>query len=121
MASATIAVRGLKELNRDFRKMSKELSKELRDELKEAGDLVRAESARLFSRYDAGSAAGYKVRVRQGGVAVEQSRRRVTGKRGDYGALQMRRALEPGLTAKQDEVFRRVDKMLGHLAGSNGF
>lgn len=119
---STIRVKGLKELTRDFKKMDKELSKDVRGELKDAGDIVRVEATSRFSGYDARSAAGYKTRVRSAGfVSVEQSLRRVTGKRGDYGALQMRKALGPALDDKTDEVVKTLDKMLGRLAGENGF
>lgn len=121
MAASTVRVKGLRELQRDFRKMSKDLSKEVRDGLREGAEPVRQEAAALFSPISADSAAGYKVRVRQRGVAVEQSRRRTTGKRRDYGRLQMGRALIPGLEAKQGEVIRGVEKVLDKLAGSNGF
>ena len=121
MAASTVRVRGLRELQRDFRKMSKDLSKEVRDGLREAAEPVRQEASTLFSPISADSAAGYKVRVRQRGVAVEQSRRRTTGKRPDFGRLQMGRALIPALENRADEVVKGVEKVLDKLAGSNGF
>lgn len=121
MAAGTVRVKGLKELQRDFRKLDRETAKEVRQGLREAAEPVRQEAQALFSSIDASSAAGYKVRVRQRGVAVEQSRRRKTGKRPDYGSLQMRRALLPALGRRQDEVIKGVDKTLGKLAGENGF
>ena len=57
-------------------------------------------------------AAGYKVRVRQSGVAVQQSLRKTTGKRPDYGALQMRRALLPALDANEAETMQKVEAAL---------
>lgn len=121
MSSATVRVRGLGELQRDFRKMSKDLAKEVRGELREVAEPVRAEAQRLLAPLDAGSAAGYKVRVRTRGVAVEQSRRRTTGRRPDWGALQMRRVLLPALASQQSHVFRGLERMLDRLAGNNGF
>lgn len=122
MASSTIRVRGLRELQRDFKKMSGDLSKEVDRELKEAAGIVAEEARSLFSSYDSRSASGFRPRVKGFGRAfVEQSRRRTTGKRPDYGALQMRRALLPALGSKQAEVIERLDKMLGRLGDDNGF
>lgn len=121
MAAGTVRVKGLRELQRDFRKMSKEVSKEIRDGLKEAAESVRAEASSLFSGVDAKSAAGYKVRARARGVAVEQSRRRTTGAHPQYGAMQMRVALLPALERKEGEVAKGVERVLDKLAGENGF
>ena len=121
MATGTVRVKGLRELQRDFRKMEGVLSKELREGLRAAAEPVRREAQALFESVSADSAAGYKVRVRARGVAVEQSRRRTTGLRRDYGRLQMARALIPALDRKTDDVIDGVDKVLGKLAGDNGF
>ena len=121
MAAGTVRVKGLKELQRDFRRMSKDLSKEVRDGLRESAKPVQQEAANLFRGVDARSAAGYKVRVRQRGVAVEQSRKRTTGLHPEYGAMQMRKALLPALANREKDVIEGVDRVLGRLAGENGF
>ena len=121
MAESTVRVRGLRELRRDFRKLDKGLAKEVRGELKQAGEIVRVEARSRFTAIDKGSAEGYKTRVRVGAVAVEQSRRRTTGKRPDYGRLQMGRALIPALDDKADEVVKSLDLMLYRLGSENGF
>lgn len=122
MAGSTVRVRGLRELQRDFKKMSGDLNKEVDRELKEAAGIVSEEARSRFVAYNSGSAAGFRPRVKGFGRAfVEQSRRRKTGKRPDYGALQMRKALLPALGAKQNEVIERLDKMLGRLGGDYGF
>lgn len=121
MAKGTVRVRGLRELQRDFRKMSGDLPKELRSELKEAGQIVATEAARLFRDRDPRSAASIVPRVRTGLVAVEQRRGKTTGQHKEFGVLQMREALLPGLAAKQEDVLDRLDKMLDRLGGANGF
>ena len=112
----TVKVTGAKELERGFRQMRKQVLRELRPELRKAGELVRTEASTLFSSIDARSAAGYKVRVRAKGVAVEQSLRKVTGLRGDYGALQMRRALIPALEAKGGEASEMVTALVNRAS-----
>jgi hypothetical protein len=119
--AGSVKVKGLRELQRAFREMSKESAKELREGLREAAEPVRQEASRLFAPVNIGSAMGYRVRVRQRGVAVEQSRKRVTGQHPEYGALQMRTALIPALAHREDEVLRGVEKVLDELADDNGF
>ena len=122
MATATVRVRGLRELQRDFKKMGGGLNKDIDRELREAGQIVADDARSRFSGISASSAAGFRPRTRGfGRVVVEQRKGRTTGRRGDYGALQMRRALLPALGAKQDEVVKALDQMLGRLGGENGF
>jgi len=81
MASQTIVVRGYKELLRASKDAGTGIRKEVRVAFGEAGEIVRAGAAQELSGYSAKSAAGLKVRVRQRGVAVEQSLRKTTGPR----------------------------------------
>jgi hypothetical protein len=117
-----VRVEGLRELRRDFGRMSKTLKRDLDKQLRQAGQVVADDARPRLARYDVRSAAGIGVRVRGGGrVVVEQKRRRVTGKRPDYGSLQMREALVPAVEAKQGEVERNLERMLDNLADRNGF
>jgi hypothetical protein len=115
--NSTVRVRGLRELQSAFRKADKALAKDLRDELKEVGRIVQEEATRRFTPIDPRSAAGYKVRVRGKGVAVEQSKGRTTGLHPQFGVLQMQTALIPALDAKEGEVVRRLEDMLDRIAG----
>lgn len=115
MAGA-VRVKGLRELNRALRKSSSEVKKGLRKELRQAAEIVAGEARRRFARIDARSAGGMRPRVRAGGAVVEQRRRRVTGKRPDYGALQMREALVPALESKRDEVERHIEGTLDRIS-----
>lgn len=113
---------GFRELVRACDAMGGELKSLLRDELRKAGEIVRDDARRRFSAIDVGSAFGFGVSVRRAGiVSVEQRRRRVTGKRGDYGALQMRRALMPAVEAKRGEVEKEVEELLDYLGRRHGF
>lgn len=121
MAGA-VRIRGLRELTVALRAADRDLAKGLRKELREAAKIVALEARRRFSRYDQRSAMGMSPRVRSAGMAVvEQRRSRVTGKRPDYGALQMRKAFIPALEAKRDEVEKHVEDMLDRLGSDNGF
>ena len=109
---ATIEVKGWKELIKASRELPANSRRELRKAFRESGELVRSDAAARFTPIDARSAAGYKVRVRQSGVAVQQSLRKTTGKRPDYGALQMRRALLPALDANEAETMQKLEAAL---------
>lgn len=122
MASDAVKVKGLKELERALKASDKETAKGFRKELREAGKIVALDARSRMGGIDRYSATGIRPRVRGGvNVSVEQSRRRTTGKRPDFGALQMRRALVPALESKRDEVERRVENLLDAVGRSNGF
>ena len=116
MAASTVRVKGLKELNRAINKADKDTKKLLKARFAKVGDIIRDEGRSRFSGIDAGSAAGFKTRTMVSGVKVQQSRRKTTGRRGDYGSLQMRRALEPALEAKQPQVLDELEKALEDVA-----
>ena len=99
------------------RKPTRPRSRALRDEIRQAGDTVRDRRRRASSqRYDAKSAAGYRVIVRQRGVAVEQALRKTTGIHPEFGALQMRRALVPALDENKDETAVALDVAFDRIA-----
>lgn len=116
-----VRVIGLRELQRALRAVSADAAKELRRELKELAEPVREEARRLFAPLSPRSAAGFRVAVRSRGVAVEQRLRRTTGRRPDFGSLQMQRALLPALGAKRGEVERGLEEMLDRLGSKEGF
>lgn len=111
-----VHVNGLRELVRAANRTSREARKEIKDALRDVGEVVRADADDRFSTYDERSASGFRVRVRERGVSVEQSRRRVTGLRPDYGALQMRRALIPAGEENEQEIDERMGEALDNIA-----
>jgi hypothetical protein len=121
VAQATVRVKGQKELVRALGKIDKNLKREVQQGLSEAATVVASDARSRFANVDVGSAAGFRPRVRGASAFVGQRKRRTTGKRGDYGALQMRRALIPALESKQEEVVGKLDRMLGRLGGEAGF
>lgn len=121
MAAGTVYVQGARELQRAFNRADKQLATDLRKELRAVGDVVAVEARSRFGGLSARTAAGMKTRLRGGTVAVEQTLRKTTGRRPDWGAVQMRRALEPALDAKTGEVLRRTEQMLDRIGSDNGF
>lgn len=109
-------VRGYSEFMRAMQLADKQSRKALRDELRRTGERVRVDAGARFARYSARTAAGYRTRVRQRGIAVEQSLRRTTGLRGDFGALQMRRALLPARDDNLDTLERDLEAAMDRIA-----
>lgn len=116
MADSTLVVRGYKETLRAFDRAGKESKKFVRGTYREVGDIVRVDAVGKFAAYDARSAAGYRTRVRQRGVSVEQSLRKTTRQHPEYGALQMRKALVPALTENEDRVTEAFEAALDKVA-----
>lgn len=116
MVDPHLVVRGYREFLRATDRAGKDSKKEVRSTLRQVGEVVRVEWTREFAlRYDARSAAGYRTRVRQRGVSVEQSLRKTTRKRPDYGRLQQRVG-ESVLEAKEGQVVLGFEKALDTVA-----
>lgn len=107
---ATVRVRGLREFNRAVRLAGPDSRRELRHAFVEVGEAVRREASERFRPIDADSAAAYVVRSRARGIAVESRKRKTTGTRPDFGALQMRKALLPAASAEEHETERRLER-----------
>jgi hypothetical protein len=121
VAKETVRVKGLREVQRAFREVDKDIAKEIRERLRGVGSIVQQGAAQLLAPISPASAQSFKVRVRQRGVAVEQSKGRTTGLRPDFGVLQMNRALLPALDAHGSEVERKLEEMLDDLDRKAGF
>lgn len=112
----TLAVRGLRELQRALRLADPALRKEIRERYRKVGRLVQEDASRRFDEYDPKTAAGFRTYVRQRGVQVEQSLRKTTGLRPDWGSLQMREGLLPATEAKGEEIVREFERAIDDVA-----
>lgn len=127
METGAVRVRGLRELTRDFKKISRDLSKELRKELVEAADPVKKTGeqlalARIRNMPRSPHWAGMRIGVTAKSVYMAPSARRGGGSgRSNLSGLLLERAMEPALDQNADKVAGRVDDMLGHLFDRNGF
>lgn len=116
MARETLVVRDLGLFLKASARAERDVNRETRAALRDVGEVARRDSSRRFAPINARSAAGYKTRVRQKGIAVEQSLRKTTGKHPEYGALQMRKALLPALMSNQDELERELERAIDRIA-----
>lgn len=132
LAPVSLRYEGLRELAQALRETDRALLNELKVELEKVGEVVRIEAVRLFTKGVARSASiqktaeGFETRVRAGGqakdlVVVAQHLSKTTGKRPDYGALQMTRALLPARDAKLDEAAQILEDGAYKLLHEHGF
>lgn len=118
--SSTVRVEGARQLERALRATDRDTLKALRRELREAGKIVATDARSRLAKIDSKSAMGIRPRTRSGlTVYAEQTRRRVTGKRGDWGDKVMKRALLPAKASKRDEVKEAIDKALARATEQN--
>jgi hypothetical protein len=121
MAGATVRVRGLAELNRALNTLNKEAKRAVLNELKTAAVPVAVDARSKISRYQGASLGTIRPRATGRSVFVTQSARKVTGKRGDFGALQMTRGLMPALDENTDKIVSGLEHAIDRLAASQGF
>lgn len=117
MPTEAVRVRGLKELQRDLRKVSREVEGDLRTELKRLGEPVRVEAERLAQAQGWGDKwSRARVGYASGIVYVAPAARRTTGTpRRNFGVLMMTREFMPAVENKRADVEAGVEKMLDRL------
>lgn len=111
----TLIVRNWSQLLRGINTLDKESKKALRDTLKQAGRAVQVDSQIRLARYAPRSAASIKTSVQVRGVRVYQARRKTTGRRGDFGRLQMKKALVPALRDNEATTARLLERALNQV------
>lgn len=122
MPVESVKVKGLRELNRAFKRYDDDLKRELEDELVAAGEIVASDARQRFSLIDVKSASGFKSKTKGfGRVVVQQSLRKGRNRRRNYGGLQMRRGLLPAVEANEAKVIKAVEGMLDRIGRENGF
>ena len=117
MAGRPVDIPGLSELIRDLEAVDAEIPAALRERLREVGKVVaRDVKHRIGQLHPPSPKTGQGVRVyvrRPGLVAVEQNKRKTTGKRPDWGVTQMKDAFLPAADANEafaaTEIVRAVD------------
>jgi hypothetical protein len=121
MAAETVRIKGLRETIRAFNKIDRSVAKEIRDELKKVAVPVAESAKSRLSRYQGLSLGTIGPKATTKSVFVTQRKRKVTGRRGDFGALQMRVGLLPALAENEDNIIHEVEQALDRLTRENGF
>lgn len=113
---ATLQVEGLTSVLRGFHQADRDAKKLMYGELREIGNVVKRDAALFLSPVSSHSAAGFKTRVRQRGVAVEQSLRKTSGAHPEWGSYQMKHALLPALMRREDDTERAMEQAMDKMA-----
>ena len=113
-----VKVKGLKELQRTFRKLDKSLKRQLQAELRQvakpAADRARQKAEAMHLSHP--TVTGIRPGSRVGMAIVRQNRRATTHKRPDFGVLQMKRVLYPAAEETMPEAEERLRVMLDNIA-----
>jgi hypothetical protein len=112
----TLVLKGYDDFLRATDRASRESKRYVRETFREVGDDVRKDSATRLTKYSPRSAARIRTVVRRRGISVEQTLRRTTGLRPDFGALQMRRALVPALDDNAPALERKLEHAMDRVA-----
>lgn len=120
-----IVIRGLSELQRDFKKLSKDVSKEIRTGLKDAAEPVRAKAQEnAVGKISHIGSVWPVMRIGVTGRSVyvaPKARPHGGSARPNLAGLLMDQAMVPAVESEQDHVVERLDDVLAGLAGENGF
>jgi hypothetical protein len=123
-----VRVHGLRELTRDFKKISKDLDKRLTGELLDAvapvKDLAQSKALTQISGMSGSpSWATMKTGVgrAKGTVYMMPASRGRKYSRANLADLLLQRAMDPAVTEKQDHVVNALDDLIGDLADRYGF
>lgn len=118
-SSEKVIVRGLEEVEASFARYERGLQKTLSAAAYQAAKIVSADARGRFT-YDRKTAMGFVPQVRGPQAKVRQRLRKTTGLRGDYGALQMRKALLPAMHSKEHEALELYKTQLEILKVGSG-
>lgn len=126
--ATTVRVRGLKELTRSFKRISKDLDKRLVDELKEAAAPVADDAEQLaLSRIRNMPASPHWAAMRigvsraQGLVYMVPAARGRRRKRRNLSDLLLTRAMDPAVEKNEDQVLGRIENLIDSLGDREGF
>jgi hypothetical protein len=123
--AGAVEIRGLRELDRAFTQISRDVKRGIRKELRDAGAPVRSRAEQLAVaeiRNIGGRWSGMRIGVTSRTVYVAPRPRRSGGSpRPNLAGLLLNRAMQPALDEQRDEVIRRLESWIDRVAAKNGF
>lgn len=119
-AAGGVVFRGMRELNRAFLQVERNVRDDFIDELKKEAEPVAASARSRISRYRGAQTSTIKPVTRYHNVLVRQGARKRTGLRGDFGALQMRHLIG-ALHEHKDAIDDKIDGWLDWQGRKAGF
>lgn len=118
--SERVKIVGVREVQASFARYERGVRKTVSKAGYMAAKIVSTDARPRFSGIDSKTATGFVPSIRGPVAKVKQRIGPTTGLRGDFGSLQMRRALLPALYAKQGEAVRVYETSLEVLQKEAG-
>ena len=115
MAETTVHVKGLREAQRAFKRLDVDAAADLKAELVALAEPVALEARERLARYAGIKLGTIKAKSRMGVAVAQQGARKVTGRRPDFGALQMTEGFLPAAAHQAPLVQAGVERLLDHL------
>lgn len=119
--SYSVRVENYRETMRALNKVDKGIRDLFKDAFKEVGQPIAEDVAQRLVGFQGISLGTIGPKVTTKGMFITQRKRKVTGKRGDFGSLQMTRGFLPAAEDNQDRVDEELEKVFERLADSAGF
>ena len=123
--TSTVRVQGLKELQRDLKKMRSDLGKELKAELRSVAEPVRqtAEQLAVANLPNIGPAwSRMRIGITTSVVYVApRTRRKLGSPRPNLAQLLMDKSMQPALDQHEPGIESALEAMLDRLGEKNGF
>lgn len=114
----TVRVEGYREAARALQKVNAGAKREILKGIAEAGRPIADDANRRLGRFTA--VGPVKSVGTTGGVFIRQTKRKVSGLRGDFGALQMRDGLIPAVESNEEKIVEHVENALEGLIAREG-
>lgn len=102
-----VTIEGWRDVDRALRKVDRDKSAAFREEFAKAGEHVAEAFQRKIVRYAGARMDTVRSKALAKGVFVVQNANKVTGKRGDFGALQMRHLI----AAREENIDKTIDAL----------
>jgi hypothetical protein len=116
-----LIVTGYREAVRALKTVDRDAAKAARAGIKKAAEPISQDVKRRLAGYNEISLGTIGVAVRQSGVSVTQRKKKVTGLRPDFGALQMKKGFIPAGDEGIPLVAEEVTLAIGELISLAGF
>lgn len=117
----SVRVEGYREAMRGLNKVDSGIKDLFKDAFKEIGQPIAADIQGRLTGFQGISLGTIGPKVTTKGMFVTQRKRKVTGKRGDFGSLQMTRGFLPAAEDNQEKVDEALEEVFDRLADSAGF
>lgn len=116
----TLRVVGYREAASALNKVNRKAKATLFAGLRAAAEPIALDARQRLMGYQGMSTSTIRPSATQRGVVVVQRKKKTTGKRPDFGSLQMKQGLLPALYQNQDDISQKVEDAFTALILTEG-